>query len=69
MCFVKRGVFYRNELHFPSFPVKIDLISSIGYTIQKSGHMVLKGVIWVPMQTSGHMVLKEVIGYNMQNKK
>ena len=41
---MKRGVFYSNYLHFPSFLVKIDLISSIWYTIQKSGHMLLKGV-------------------------
>ena len=44
MQFVKRGEFYANYLNFPSFLVNIYLISSIGYTIQKSGHMVLKGV-------------------------
>ena len=33
---------------------------SFGYTIEKSGHMVLKGVIGYTMEKSGHMVLKGV---------
>ena len=33
---------------------------SIGYTMIKLGHMVLKGVNWIHNAKSGHMVLKGV---------
>ena len=54
------GVLYKNFLYFPSFLVKIDLISSIGYTIQKPGHVVVKGVNCVHNDKLGQMVLKGV---------
>ena len=39
--------------------------SQFGYTMQKSDHMVLKGVNGHTMIKTGHMVLKGVIGYTM----
>ena len=40
--------------------VKWSSKESIGYTIQKSGHMVLKGVSWVHNDKLGQIVLKGI---------